>query len=137
MYSVGILSIACLGVISVLTFGMLTGDAAGNFSTATQLGREIIEIIRTDRINIPIFPVSSIPAGLTDTALSTTPRKAINAPPLDNPVYGLPSDGRFTRNIQITPVTANRFNRVQVRIYWIQNGTEKMVETVAFQRSGL
>ena len=134
MFSIGILSIASLGVISVLTYGLMTGDTAGNFSTATQLGREVIEVIRTDQQNLDIFPPTGAPAGLIDASVSTTPRQLINAAPLDDPdLYALPTDERFSRNIQVTAVNAN-FVRIQVRIYWIQNGVEKMVETVAFMR---
>jgi type II secretory pathway pseudopilin PulG len=146
LVSVGVLSIASLGVMGVLTYGLMAGDAAGNFSTATQLGREMIEIVRTDRTNFDLFPPTDAPAGLIDSGPTT--RTPLAAAPFDQPVYGLvddpatagvtegiPNVGRFTRNVQVTAINS-RFNRIQVRIYWIQNGVEKMVETVAFQRSG-
>lgn len=146
MYSVGLLSIALLGVIATITYGMMTADMAGNFSAAAHLGQEVVEIIRTDRTNLPTFglppntnrtPVQVAPTGLIDIGgINVTPRQAVSAVPLNRPEYGLPSDGRFSRNIQITPVTLGRFNRIQVRIYWTQNGKEKMVETIAYQRSG-
>lgn len=145
LIAVGVLSVASLGVMGVLTFGLMAGDTAGNFSSATQLGREVIEIIRIDG-NIRLFPLSSAPAGLIDASPST--RTPLTAPPLDKVYYGLvddpntpaiegiPNVERFTRNIQVTAID-QRFNRIQVRIYWIQGGTEKWVETVAFQRSGV
>lgn len=145
LVAVAVLSIASLGVMGVLTYGLMAGDSAGNFSTATQLGRELIEIVRTDRSHFPLFPLSSAPAGLIDGSLEA--RTPLAAAPFNDPVYGIVDDPstprregianveRFTRNIQVTAID-QRFNRIQVRIFWIQNGTEKMVETVAFQRSG-
>ncbi len=59
---------------------------------------------------------------------------------MDNPatpaIEGISNVERFKRNIQVTAVD-ERLNRIQVRIFWIQNGVEKSVETVAFQRSGV
>ena len=45
MFSVAALSIASLGVMSVLTYGAVAGDTAGTFSQATQLGREVVETL--------------------------------------------------------------------------------------------
>lgn len=146
LIAVGVLSIASLGVMGVLTFGLVAGDTAGNFSAATQLGREILEIIRIDRGNFDLFPPSDAPAGLING--SSSDRTPLAAAPFNDPVYGIVDNPatpaiegisnveRFKRNIQVTAVD-ERLNRIQVRIFWIQNGVEKSVETVAFQRSGV
>lgn len=137
MFSVGILAIACIGVISVLTYGLLTGDSVGNFSTATQLSREVIEAIRADQVSLGIFD-QTMKAELVDAsvnAASFSARPLVNAKPLDDPLYGLPTNNRFRRNIQIQQMgTPTTMVRIQVRIYWEQNNTLKWVESVAFKR---
>lgn len=136
LFSVPILAIASLGVLSVLTFGAVAGDTAGEFSQATQYGREVVEYVRADRYNLnPLDDVSELTAaGLIDS--SPDARTAVNAPPLDDPtLFDLPDDPRFKRNIQIEHLVPNRLAKVQVRIYYCgQKGQEKYVETVAFSR---
>ena len=132
MFSVGALAIASLGVLSVLTYGSVAADTASTFSQATQLGREIIENIRVDRFNFDPF---NPPTGLSDTSLAQ--RTDLKAAPFDTNVVSLPEDSRFKRNIQITEVEADRLARIQVRVYWDQQGKEKYVQTVAFARSGV
>ena len=132
MFSVAALSIASLGVMSVLTYGAVAGDTAGTFSQATQLGREVVENIRVDRFGFDPF---NPPAGLVDADLNA--RTALKAAPFDSALVSLPDDPRFKRNIQITEIEADRFAKISVRIYWEQNGNEKYVETIAYARSGL
>lgn len=132
MFSVASLSIASLGVMSVITFGAVAGDTAGTYSEATQLGREVIENIRIDRFGFDPF---NPPAGLEDTNLSA--RTDLRAAPFDGANVSLPNDARFKRNIQIEEIDPDRFAKISVRVYWIQNGKEKSVETIAYARSGL
>lgn len=132
MFSIAVLSIAALGVMGVLTYGAVAGDTAGNFSVATQLGRELIENIRVDRFNLDPF---NPPSGLVDA--SPTARTPLNAPPLDAITASLPDEPRFTRNIAITEVEADRLAQITVRVYWFQQSREKFVETSALARSGL
>ena len=138
MFSVASLAVASLGVLSVLTFGSMSGDAAGTFSEATQMSREVIENIRVDRFTFDPF---NPPAGLVDTDLNA--RTELTAPPFDSTAVSLPANTRFKRNIQITEVEADRLARITVRIYWEQQTSakagiqEKFVETSAYVRSGL
>lgn len=132
MFSVAVLSIAALGVMGVLTYGAVAGDTAGNFSVATQLGRELIENIRVDRFSMDPF---NPPTGLVNA--SPTERTALNAPPMDAITASLPDEPRFTRNITITELEADRLARITVRVYWFQQNREKFVETSALARSGL
>ncbi len=153
LYSVAILSIALLGVMSAITYGLTAADSAGNFSTASRLGREIVEVIRTNPISLPLFgpppsnalPASVAPAGLIDTGgVNQMPRRRLADAPLNNPVFGLnlaPDGGQLDRtshrNIQVVAVRPGFLNRVHVRVYWEQNGKEKFVETVAYLRNTL
>lgn len=142
LVSVAVLSIASLGVMGVLTYGIVAGDSAGDFSTATQYGRELVENIRVDNINLSPFQA---PAGLRNT--SDTERVALNAPPFDQPLMNVPADPRFRRNIEIVAwpgagaVTANTpLVRIRARVYWDSDSTvarsgERMAETVAFLRN--
>lgn len=132
MFSVASLAVASLGVLGVLTFGAVAGDSAGDFSQATQLGREIVENIRVDRLNLDPFDP---PAGLVDADL--TARTDLNAAPFDPAYMGLPADSRFKRNIQITEIDPDRLAKIEVRVYWVRNGKERHVETSAFARSGI
>lgn len=138
MFSVASLAVASLGVLSVLTFGALAGDRAGEFSQATQLGREIVENIRVDRFNYdPFKPLAQLQAsGLVNASLND--RSELTAPPFDNPsLSSLPDDPRFKRNIQITQPDVGSLARIQVRVYFQgSKGKEQFVETVAYARSG-
>lgn len=131
MFSVAVLAIASLGVMGVLTYSAVAGDTAGNFSEATQLGRELIENIRVDRLNLDPF---NPPAGLVSQ--SPSDRTPLNAAPLDGISVSVPDLPRFTRNITITEVEVDRLARIDIRIFWIQQGKEKVVTTSALARSG-
>lgn len=131
MFSIGALAVASLGVLSVLTYGTMAGDSAGNFSEATQLGREIIENIRVDRYSFnPFAP----PTGLVNA--TPTERVDLTAAPFNTATVSLPQNSRFKRNIQITEVEPDRLAKIQVKVFWEQQGREKFVETVAYARSG-
>jgi hypothetical protein len=132
MFSVASLAVASLGVLGVLTFGAMAGDSAGDFSEATQLGREIIENIRVDRFSLNPFDP---PEGLVNA--SPSERTDLHAAPLDSPIMGIPTNSKFKRNIQITQVEPDRMAKIQVRIYWTRQAKERSVESVAFARSGL
>ncbi len=131
LFAVVILSIATMGVMGVLTFGIVSADTAGNISTATQLSREMVENIRVNeeyRSTNEHFPEEFFSDEETD-------RVALNDPPFDNDnQYSVFNDPRFTRNIQIARVPGENMDRIRVRVFWEQNGTEKTAETVAFQR---
>jgi len=144
LIAVAVLSIASLGVMGVLTYGVVAGDSAGDFSTATQYGRELVENIRVDSINLSPFDA---PAGLGNG--SDSERVALNAPPFDQPLMNVPDDARFRRNIQIVAwpgggaVTPNTpLVRIRVRVFWdspdqqqTSRKGERMAETVAFLRN--
>ncbi|HIB65905.1 MAG TPA: hypothetical protein EYO33_12545 [Phycisphaerales bacterium] len=136
MFSIPSVAFAAIGVMSVLSYGTVAGDTAGDFSTASQLGREIVENIRADRFNNnPLRPLAELQAiGLVDS--STSIRTAIDAPPLDATNFSnLPSDDRFKRNIQIEHTIPGRLAKIQVRVYYQgSKGKEKYVETVALAR---
>lgn len=133
------LAIAALGVLSVITFGTVAGDTAGEFTQATQLGRELTEHIRSDRFRFdPFSPQAELEqSGLVDADLSL--RQNIFAPPFDDlPIAAATEEARFKRNVQITPVEPNRLARIQVRVYYHgRKGQEKYVETVALVRENL
>lgn len=144
LVSVAVLSIASLGVMSVLTYGVVAGESAGEFSTATQYGRELIENIRVDSINLnPFTP----PSGLVNTDESE--RVALNAAPFNNPLMDIPNDESYRRNIQIVAwpgggaVTGDTpLVRIRVRVFWGSPGNqaasrdgERMSETIAFLRN--
>ena len=136
MFSIPSVAFAAIGVMSVLSYGSVAGDTAGDFSTASQLGREIVENIRADRFNNnPLRPLTELQTlGLVDG--STTIRTDIDAPPLDSANFAnLRSDDRFKRNIQIEHTIPGRLAKIQVRVYYQgAKGKEKYVETVAMAR---
>ena len=146
MIAVAVLSIACLGVMGVLTYGVMAGSSAGDVTTATQYSREIIEHIRIGGVDV--FDAGGPEAGLL--SVDDSERTALDAAPLDADQYGaleLPADSRFTRNIQIlswpdggtTVDDETDMVRVRVRLYWGGNGQnavdgERMTETIALLR---
>lgn len=144
LVSVAVLSIASLGVMGVLTFGVVAGDSAGDFSTATQYGRELVENIRVDSINLSPFDP---PPGLSNA--SDSERVALNAAPFDSPLMNIPADPRFRRNIQIVAWPGGgavsdqtSLVRIRVRVFWdspdqqqTSRKGERMTETVAFLRN--
>lgn len=131
LFSVVILSIAAMGVMGVLTFGVVAGDTAGNISTANQIGREMIENIRVNEAFRTTSPQYN-PDFFND---AETDRVALNAAPFDaENEYTVFNNPRFSRNIQITAIPEQGLDRIQIRIFWEQNGAEKTSETIAFQR---
>ena len=125
LLTVPILAVASLGVLSVLTYGAVAADTAGEFSQATQYGREIVEYVRADRFNMnPLGDLEALAAsGLING--TTDERAAVD----------LPDDDRFQRNIQITHLVPKRLARIQVRVFYRgSKGQEKFVETVAYAR---
>ena len=132
LFSVGALAVASLGVLSVLTYGAVSADTASTYSEASQLGREIVENIRVDRFNFDPF---NPPNGLENADLSQ--RSELRSAPFDTNTVSLPDNTRFRRNIQITEVESGRLAKIQVRVYWEQQGKEKYVQTVAYARSGV
>lgn len=136
LLTVPILAVASLGVLSVLTYGAVAADTAGEFSQATQYGREIVEYVRADRFNMnPLGDLEALAAsGLING--TTDERAAVNSTPFDDPgLFDLPDDDRFQRNIQITHLVPKRLARIQVRVFYRgSKGQEKFVETVAYAR---
>lgn len=105
MFCVPSVAIAALGLVSVLSFGVVAQDSAGDFSTATHLGREIEDLKAS---------------GLVDETASV--RTPLNAAPFDQPLLTpLPDDHRFTRNIQTTTMIPERLAHIQVRIFYRGN----------------
>jgi hypothetical protein len=144
LIAVAVLAIASLGVMGVLTYGVVAGDSAGDFSAATQYGRELIENIRMDNTNLNCFPPAAGLVSADDDA-----REALNAPPFDKPEMNVPGDTKFKRNIEILAwpnsgdaITADtELVRIRVRVYWGSPGQagnhtgERMSETVALLRN--
>ena len=136
MIAIAALSVAVLGVMGSLTFGVVAGNSASNFSQATHLAREIAENIRVDRfIADPFNP----PPGLVD--VDPNVRTILKAPPFDQEGSSLASfrdvdASIFRRNIQIIDVDPGRLVNIRVKVFWTQQSKERFVEVTAVARSG-
>lgn len=133
------LSVAMLGVMGALSYGVLATDYAGAYTEANQYGRELVEAIRVNQIAF------DDPDTGTDDALRLkifntdgVPRPALDSAPFDGsdvlyPNLSPSAAGRFRRNIQVTMIDP-KLARIEAHVYWDANGEEKNVEFVAFSR---
>jgi prepilin-type N-terminal cleavage/methylation domain-containing protein len=133
MFAIAVLSVAVLGVVGALSYGIVANEYAGTYSEANQLAREVVESVRAEQIAFEA-PGTSI---YTDTFDST--KKAIGSPPFDGSYVTLPDlsgQDRFSRRVTRTEVNP-QLTRIEATVSWEQKGAEKEVTVVAFSRDYL
>ncbi|MBI3925985.1 MAG: prepilin-type N-terminal cleavage/methylation domain-containing protein [Armatimonadetes bacterium] len=134
MITLAVVSMALLGLLGALTFGLRASDHAESMTQATNTAREIIGVIRDSEIawDDPLDPAlddaENVRRGLTD-----------GPAPLDTLQLPAPTS-TMRRNIQVVrgigpdPEMAD-IARIRVRVFWTVRGHEKSVELTAFQRN--
>lgn len=130
MVVIGVISIALLGLIASMIFGMKANESASRRTIALNHARTIMGEIR-DSDKSYVWPTRH--AALMN---NPTDRIALNAAPLSDPVLA-DNPEQMTRNVLISLLTGdayrvNNLRKVQVRVYFTVKGIEKSVELIGF-----
>lgn len=132
LVAIFVVTVAALGLISVLIYGTRANGQAQAMAKATHLCREIVGAIRNNEL--------AWPPGALDAALVDGPnvRRPIDAPPLDG--MGLPAAPEMKRNVLVEQDLSpsgtdhrDKLARITVRVFWMHEGQERSVEMTAFQ----
>ncbi len=132
LVAIFVVTIAALGLISVLIYGTRANGQAQKMALATHLCREIVAAIRNNEL---AWPPGALDANLVD---SPSDRRDLDAPPLDG--MGLPVYQDMKRNVLIeqdlSPTGSDhrdKLARITVRVFWTHEDQERSVEMTAFQ----
>lgn len=137
LIGVVVLSIATLGVMGSLTYGVVSNEYAGTYSEANQMAREIVEGVRAEQI---AFVEDDEPA-LYNSVFDPT-KKPIESAPFDGSYLTLPDlrvgdrVQRFDRVVRVTELD-DQLSQIEATVYWEMKNVEKSVTVVALSRDYL
>ncbi len=122
-----VVSVALLGILASLAFGLNASDHAQRMTQATNLAREAITLLRDN--NVAFTPA------LKDPITAKGKDWIDNFP---SPLDSLPKDTNMKMKVDITTSLGTGYKanlaRIQVTIFWTIKGHEKHIDLVAYQR---
>ncbi|CAN0276981.1 unnamed protein product, partial [Phaeothamnion confervicola] len=124
--SIFILSLALLGLVGAMHFGMTANQHASNITTALSYARQFIEYIRGGNLPFQLGTSSTLPpssSGINDVANTFVDLNT----PIGASTNGLPVDPQFSRNIQCAFVNVTGENTVAPAYAWKANLREVIV----------
>lgn len=146
LIAIGVTSVALLGILSAIAFGLFSTNHAGRTTQANNLARHTLELIRTR--NLP-FTFATIPPGNGDGLNDTnTQRRAMTDPPFvpadfaDSGGKVFPDLQTYQRNIQMEPVKPGTYTnngsatlmRIKISIFWTERTVERSVTIYGYHR---
>lgn len=124
--SIFVLSLALLGLVGAMHFGMTANQHAANITTALSYARQFVEYIRGGNLPFQLGTSSTLPlssSGINDAANTFV---ALDTP-IGASTSGFPSDPQFSRNIQCTFVNVTGENTATPAYAWKANLREVIV----------